>query len=208
MNNRIKYPRTPHLPNSLGATCDDKVIQDLSIFEGKDVVVTIKMDGENTTLYHDYIHARSIDGKYHPSRDWVKAFHASIKHNIPLGDRICGENLYATHSIHYDNLNSYFYGFSYWNNRLCLDYDNTISIFNDMGISYPEELYRGLFDYKLIEKLANELQTDVNEGFVVRNIDSFHYDDFSNNVVKWVRANHVTSDDHWMYKTIIPNKLK
>ena len=54
---RIKYPRTPHLPWSLGATNDDVKQRDLSHFVGKQVVVTEKMDGENTTLYNDYIHA-------------------------------------------------------------------------------------------------------------------------------------------------------
>jgi len=39
---------------------------------GREVVVTEKMDGENTTMYCDNIHARSIDGRHHPSRDWVK----------------------------------------------------------------------------------------------------------------------------------------
>ena len=35
------------------------------------------------------------------------------------------------------------------------------------------------------------------EGFVVRNAAAFHYDDFKNNVGKYVRAHHVQTDDHW-----------
>ena len=66
---RVKYPRTAHLPWSPGATADDIYQGKLSSFEGKYVVVTEKMDGENTTLYRDYMHARSVDSRFHPSRN-------------------------------------------------------------------------------------------------------------------------------------------
>ena len=55
----IKYPRTPHLPTSPGLTNDDRIIKDLSLLERSQVVITEKMDGENTTISRDYIHARS-----------------------------------------------------------------------------------------------------------------------------------------------------
>jgi hypothetical protein len=42
----VKYPRTYHMPNSMG-TDDDKTLSDDSQFEDEDVVVTLKMDGEN-----------------------------------------------------------------------------------------------------------------------------------------------------------------
>lgn len=44
----IKYPRTFHLPWSLGATSDDKVLKNVDHFEGTCVVITEKMDGENS----------------------------------------------------------------------------------------------------------------------------------------------------------------
>ena len=55
--NRIKYPRTPHLPFSPGRSDDDIGLGKVE-FTGE-VVVTEKLDGENTTLYHDYLHART-----------------------------------------------------------------------------------------------------------------------------------------------------
>lgn len=42
----VKYPRTYHIPDSAG-TKDDKTLKDYSIFEGKNVIVSLKMDGEN-----------------------------------------------------------------------------------------------------------------------------------------------------------------
>ena len=56
-----KYPRTPHLPFSPGGTKDDRRLRDINCFVGKEVVVTEKMDGENTSIYRDYYHARSIN---------------------------------------------------------------------------------------------------------------------------------------------------
>ena len=81
---------------------------------GREVVVTEKLDGENTTMYTDYIHARSLDSHHHPSRDWVKQLHGEIGYKIPVGWRVCGENMYARHSIVYYDLTTYFYGFSIW----------------------------------------------------------------------------------------------
>ena len=35
------------------------------------------------------------------------------------------------------------------------------------------------------------------EGFVFRNAGNFHVDDFAKNVLKYVRKNHVKTDEHW-----------
>ena len=62
---KVKYPRTPHLPFSQGVTSDDKIIQTLNYFVGEEIVITEKMDGENTTMGHNYTHARSKIGRAH-----------------------------------------------------------------------------------------------------------------------------------------------
>ena len=79
-----KYPRTFHLPFSEGVQSDDKIMKDLSSLEGKEVIVTYKMDGENTTLYRDHMHARSIDSAFHESRSWVKQWWSTWKHAISV----------------------------------------------------------------------------------------------------------------------------
>ena len=107
-----------------GMKKDDRMHADVEQFRGTTIVVTTKMDGENTTMYRDGIHARSLDYKRHPSRDWVKNLHGKIAHEIPEGFRICGENLFAKHSIHYTNLPSYFMVFSVWDRCTCLAWEN------------------------------------------------------------------------------------
>ena len=204
---RIKYPRTPHLPWSPGATDDDVTQLELTSFIGKQVVVTEKMDGENTTIYRDYVHARSIDSRFHPSRTWVKALQAEIGYRIPKGWRICGENLYAKHSIAYSELPSYFMAFSVWNERNeCLSWRDSKAFFAEFGLSSPKELYSGIWCEKTIRNLV--LNTQQQEGYVVRLADSFHFNAFAQSVAKWVRKNHVETEQHWMHAAVIPNGLK
>lgn len=207
-NKYMKYPRTPHLPFSQGATSDDKVLKDFSFFDGKEVVITEKMDGENSSLYCDHCHARSLDSRHHLSRDWLKRLHGEIAHRIPYGYRVCGENLYAKHSIEYDNLSSYFYGFSVWDNETCLSWDDTLSWFGELHISPVNVLYRGVFTEQVVHDIVSSLDTNKQEGIVVRLADSFTYDEFGRSVAKWVRPNHITTEQHWMHDAITPNKLK
>ena len=42
----IKYPRSMHLPWSQSLNKDDRVLSNVKHFEGKRVIVTVKMDGE------------------------------------------------------------------------------------------------------------------------------------------------------------------
>jgi len=52
--NNDKYPRTYHLPYSPGATKDDKKLQAgwFDNFAGQEIVITSKLDGENTHFLH------------------------------------------------------------------------------------------------------------------------------------------------------------
>jgi hypothetical protein len=209
MEDQFKYPRTHHIPGSPGATNDDKILKDLSCFIGKTVVRTQKMDGENTTMKPEKIHARSLDSNDHPSRHWVKGLWGQIQHEIPEGWRICGENLYAQHSLVYTDLPSYFMAFSVWDEfNFCLSWKETVSVCEMLNLTTVPVIDIFLFDEKKLYDYVSEIDTTKVEGFVIRNIESFHYDNFSSNVAKWVRPKHVTTDQHWMFSEVIPNTLK
>lgn len=206
--NRYKYPRTPHLPWSPGYSKEDINWKNDDHMQGIEVVVTLKMDGENTTLYQDGMHARSIaeDAKYHVSRTWIKNLHGQIAHEIPEGYRICGENLYAKHSIGYEDLASYYMVFSIWNGMTCLSWDETKEWAELLGLTMIPVLYRGVYDSKLLQSL--DIDTDRDEGYVVRPADSFGYNTFRKTVAKWVRADHLSTDRHWYWKQVEPNRLR
>ena len=213
---RYKYPRTPHLPWSPGRTKDDRVLTDVSHLEGRPLIAMVKMDGENTTLYHDHMHARSLDSKDHASRHWMKGFHASIKDLIFPEWRVCGENLYAKHSIAYEDLMSYFLAFSVWTtefgDNLCLSWEDTMDALDFMRIYTPDVINLDavsspVTSLKLIDDMYHEKYGDKHEGYVVRVCDEFKYEDFGRSIAKYVRADHVQTDKHWMYKEVVPNKL-
>lgn len=209
----VKYPRTPHLPFSPGYSDEDINWTNDIHMHGREVVVTEKMDGENTTLYRDYIHSRSLEMSYHSSRTWVKNLHGSIAHDIPEGMRICGENLYAMHSLKYDSLPSFFLVFSIWMNDLCLSWDETVEWCELLNLSTVPTLYRGNYYEHLWYDVTNILSNagkkmDKCEGFVVRPAGSFKMQEFRTVVAKWVRPDHINSDHHWIHKHVTVNQLE
>ncbi|MEU2245368.1 RNA ligase family protein [Streptomyces sp. NPDC019224] len=178
---------------------------DLAALAGTEVVVTEKLDGENTTLYADGLHARSLDSAHHPSRTWVKALQARVGARIPAGWRICGENMFARHSLAYDSLESHFYGFSVWDGDRCLGWDRTVAFLRSLGIPAPPVLWRGVFDPKALRALKPD--TGRQEGYVVRPAAAFPAAAFGRVVGKWVRPGHVVTDTHWMHAEVVENGL-
>lgn len=125
--------------------------------------------------------ARSIDSmhSHHPSRSYIKQLHGQIKHMIPEGVRICGEDVYAKHAIYYPTLTSYFYVFAVFEGNTCV-------------ACWPHSCFG----------------EEEGEGYVVRLTTSFYKSDFSKSVGKFVRPAHVSlGTPHWMSQEIIPNKL-
>jgi len=207
-----KYPRTPHLPWSEGATSDDVFLNIPVTIGGKEVVVTEKLDGECTSMYHDKIHARSIDSRNHPSRHMVKALWAEkIKDNISDTIKITGENCFAKHSIYYDSLPSVFMVFSVFtaDSDWYFEWDDVIEWCKMFDLKTVPVLYRGMWDPKKIKACytGKSLYGDMQEGYVVRLTDRFDVNDFSKSVAKFVRKNHVQTDEHWMSQKIIPNGI-
>ena len=120
--------------------------------------------------------------------------------DIPNGRRICGENLYAKHSIAYDNLPTYFMGFSVWNaSNVCLSWDETVEWFSLLNITSVPVLYDGIYDGALIRGLWDNRNWDTSEGYVIRVADQLTYGEFKTKMAKFVRQGHVQTAKHWMY---------
>ncbi len=205
--NRYAYPRTFHLPWSPGATSDDKRMSSTSAFVGQQVVVTEKRDGENTTLYGDgYVHARSVDGTGKEYQSWITRKWSEVAYMIDDDIRVCGENLYARHSIVYDKLTSYFEVFGMYQGEKCLAW-NEVELYSALlDLHVVPVLYCGIWDEKAIQLLAQRVVADGGEGIVVRVADEFDVGEFSLKVGKYVRENHVQTDIHWT-KNWVPNTL-
>ena len=213
----VKYMRTFHLPWSPGVNRDDRTMASLDAFEGQQVMICEKLDGENTTMYWDYIHARSINSDHHPSRAWVKNEWAQKAYNIPEGWRVCGENMYAKHAIHYskengNELKTYFYMFSIWDDRnMCLSWEETEEWAELLEIDLVPVIYKGIWDMDFIEELNRKMENspDSIEGYVVRLSKEYHYSEFRDVCGKYVRKNHVQNNHgHWAQQKITKNEIR
>lgn len=207
---QAKYPRTPHMPDSPGASRDDLILPDLKHFVGKQIVKTKKMDGENTTLTRMGVYARSLDSRHHSSRSWLKQLWGQIHNDIPPGWRICGENLYARHSIAYDNLPTYFMVFAIYDefNRAANWFDTcTFSALLNLE-TVPEIGRPEFFDEAEVYRAAKETIRAGDEGIVIRTLAGYHYVNHYFSQAKFVRAGHVQTDEHWMHAPVIPNGLQ
>jgi hypothetical protein len=213
----LKYPRTYHLPWSEGVHSDDKLVKNTHVFEGMEIVVTEKMDGESTSMYRDYMHARSVSSAHNFTRDWAKKMHSILSHDIPEGYIFSFENLAYVHSIEYDSLESFCYLLSIWKeDGYCLSYDEQCQWAEILELAQPKVLYRGPYDAKILQKLSKDMDLENMEGYVIRNTDSFHRNDFGKNVAKFVRKDHVQPNhavddtnaevEHWL-KNTYPNRL-
>jgi hypothetical protein len=210
LNKLVKYQRTKHLPNSLSVQNDDKILKDLTpLMNEEECVYLIKLDGENTNMYPHAMHARSRTYSYHPSRTWILKKHAEMCFDIPENWRICGENMFAKHSIAYDDLESYFYIFSIWNEKNnALSWDETEYWAKLFGFPTVEVLHRGKFSLDTVNDIVNGFDLDKQEGLVVRPAREFAFSEFSTLVAKWVRNNHVQTNKHWAHQEVVKNLLK
>ena len=164
----------------------------------------------NCTIYDDHIHARSLENSSHPTRDWVKGLWSRISYLIDDNMRICGENMYAVHSLKYENLKSYFYMFSIWIDNKCLSWDETVQYASILGLETVPVIYDGIYNRELIEKVFKKHESE-NEGYVIRIADEFTYMNFKKSIAKYVRPEfrQVLNNSHgkWISKKIETNIL-
>lgn len=205
---RFAYPRTYHLPWSPGATSDDKFMKSIQNFIGQRVIVTEKRDGENTTLYPDgYVHARSIDGTGKEYQSWIIRKWREVSFQLDEDLRVGGENLFARHSVAYENLESYFEAFGVYSPTHALSWDESQMLVELLGLKMVPVLFDGIWDERVVRELCERVVAEGGEGIVVRIAAEFPIEEFHLNVGKYVRENHVQTDQHWT-KTWVPNGLK
>lgn len=209
MTTTTKYPRTLHLPFSLGLQNDDRRVENgwEELLEHT-LVLTEKLDGENSCMSKYDVFARSHGA---PTRNpwsrnlWdIGGLHDQIKNKIGENEYIYGENLYGIHSIEYTELTNYFHLFGVRNDSIwyswndvelmanCLDIQ-TVPVLEIHKFTSVKELEEHiLFHMSNGSRYGSEI-----EGVVVRNIESYPIDEFQKNVVKYVRKGHVQTDQFW-----------
>jgi hypothetical protein len=200
-----KYPRTSHLPWTGSHTSDDRVAISVESFIGKNIVITEKMDGSNASITKGGVYGRShVEFSRNAWDREMWNIHSLIRNDLSDGVYVFGENMEGIHSIEYSNLDSYFFIFGVRDNNIWISWDDVEEYSYLLDIPTVPVLYKGVINSEdELKKLTLSLCSQPSslggqrEGVVVRNAGIFHNDDFSTNVIKWVRKGHVATDIHW-----------
>lgn len=202
---KVKYPRTWHLPWSCDLSADDRVIESLDGFFGRECVVTEKLDGGNVTGLNPAclppgepaVHARSTDSRDPPGMEVPRAVWACCGHDLPIGWRMVMENLSVRLSISYENLEAFVFATSLWDDRNVMrPHDEAAEWAALLGLPMPKVLWRGIFSEWPLRQLADQIDQSRCEGYVLRIAGEIPYAAFSRMVGKYVRPNHNRLSPH------------
>lgn len=203
-----KYPRTYHFSFSPEVHSDDKVID----FEYEDkilnseIVITLKMDGGNCCIKEEGVFARThAMPTICETFNYIKNVHYYGKLDLLNKNYwYFGENMFAIHSIQYNELEDYFYVFNIYDkeNDIWLSWEDVKKEAKRCNFNVVKEIFVGKLNPKEIKKLLeNSLKLTFfggfAEGFVIRTVDSFTTEEFEQKVCKYVRKGHVKTDEHW-----------
>lgn len=147
-----------------------------------------------------------------------------------LGDglQVFGENVYAKHSIHYGcptdccggcdernrgpALEDVFYVFGVYDThyQVWLSWRETQAVAEEIG--FPAVPAVGTITHdrghgleRELSRLGDNTIEDGHEGIIVRSQYPFHWGQFETFVGKYVRPNHVQTDEHWSHQQVVRN---
>ncbi len=198
-----KYGRTYHFPFSKGVSSDDRILSNWEGLLQSQLVITEKLDGENTCLKTEGVYARSHGAV--TRNPWAKnmwSIWERLKGDLKALE-IFGENLYGIHSIEYSKIAHHFYVFAIRDGDKWLSWEELVFYSELLELPTVPVLEIGKFSAKEIQKIIADRMPKGSvlggdcEGFVIRNAASFSTADFKQNVLKYVRKNHVKTDEHW-----------
>lgn len=200
-----KYNRTYHLPFSPGTTSDDRISKNVDSLLNIETVISEKLDGENCGMTEAGVYARShATFTTSPWSKEVRQLHSILRHDLSDDVFLFGENMEGIHSIEYTELTSFFYLFGVRDNYNWISWDEVEEYSYILDVPTAPVLFRGVIKtYEELKTIVEDLVSQPSslggkrEGIVIRNASSFHNDDFSQNVMKWVRKGHVQTDEHW-----------
>jgi hypothetical protein len=211
-----KYGRTYHYPFSPGTTSDDRINHNYwsDVKNISSLVHTEKLDGENNCLNRYGVFARSHAApSQSPWTAWLRERWALLKND--LNDlEIFGENLYAIHSIEYTRLENHFYVFGVRREEQWLSWEETKFYAAMLDFPTVPEIRsmsaaadRQTFESEILTIVGEESRLGSRdafsgkqctmEGIVSRDAGEYTVEEFRHRVFKYVRREHVKTDEHW-----------
>jgi len=203
-----KYPSIPHWHKSPSVHRDDSYHADPDFFVGKRVVITEKIDGGNTLLHDGQVYARSVTS---PASDgWfgmVKKHHAYKTLDSEFTPySFYGEDIYGIHSIKYNPVkeDETYLLFAVKNATIFMSWEQVEYFAKRLEVRTVPVVHKGIF--KSVDEITNFFESTIDkgsklgpisEGFVMRTDGAIQDKEFTMKVCKYVRRNHVQTDQHW-----------
>lgn len=213
-----KYPRMPYLTVSPAKGDDESRTIKTPSFCHRRVILTTKMDGSNVSLTRERLAARNGSTADHLSFDRLKGMYSTIRWTLPKHLVIFGEWLYAMHSIHYVGdlaLEDFLevFGVLDIQRGMWLNWEDTSAIAKRFQIWTTPVVSAGTFKrgrsiIKWIKDHGRDTIAAGHEGMVIRTEGEFPNAAFHEHVAKYVRIGHVSTDDHWWRRPIVPNEVR
>jgi len=234
-DNFVKYPRTPHLFGSQGAD-DDKHLGEAESNEfiaDESLIVEEKIDGTNVGIHFTsagqmvlQCRGHLITEGMHPQYDLFKQW-ALVKRYVMeqhLEDRfiLFGEWVYARHTVHYRQLQHYFFEFDIYDKvaEVFLSLKRRLDLLDGMGFETVPVLHTGAVSREGLEGLIGPSQFDSQfENPMKRRTDNLMEGLYLRTEAKGVVSGRakivrpefvekVKQSTHWQQQTMVPNLLK
>lgn len=207
----MKFPRTYHFYFSPGVSSDDRTHNNLTIFMEQLCVLTEKLDGENQCWSKDTFHLRSEDSTGGVLRAYSKQSWANRKYLMHPDYLYYVEDITNVHSINYEDRSHTLFLIAVYDKVKNKWLSFTDVEYESIRINLPTVPVLGVYNFRkesflkrYVENLAQSPsllgENTPKEGVVLRPISSF--EDWTTHVAKWVRKDHVTTDEHWIRKQL------
>lgn len=151
--------------------------------------------------------------------EWVYARH-SIHYGCNCEDECTDVGPNLTDLVDSTDERAYFQVFGCYHMKydIWLSWPSVCEIANQIGfpttpvVDSSDEKDEAMFErknvfYDDVYQMAQEIVQNGGEGLVVRSKFPFHYGQFGKRLGKYVRRNHVKTDEHWSHKDVVPNNL-
>jgi ATP-dependent RNA circularization protein (DNA/RNA ligase family) len=205
-----KYPKTPHLYFSPCINDDDVQLdpKTCSQFVNREIIITEKLDGGNCQLHQGKVYARTNSKEAtHASFSAIKQIYSQFSFLVEDNLSLFGENMFGIHSIEYSDLESYFYLFGVFDNdtKKWASWDKILEYAKEYDIPHVPVLFEGKFNS--LDEIKNWMTERMKskstisqtgpEGFVLRIREEYDDGDFEKSCAKYVRNNHIQTDETW-----------
>ncbi len=216
--------KTFHVPWSEGTDSTDRKNWDYwaDIQKCKELVFSLKMDGEGNCLNEYGVFARSHAAPSDkPWTAYLRQKHALMVHDLKKDQiEIFLENCFAVHSLAYPRLEEHAYVFAVRHLDQWLSWEEvewwasvfdfpTVPVISKRLVSdFTEESLRTYVQAEMLKPGAFGAYDVVDqklctmEGIVFRDANGYHVDAFVQHVFKAVRAKHVRTSDRWEYNWV------